>query len=61
MIKSGFFNSARTVGEVLLYFQRRGIEITARELSGILIRLLQAGLLERRESPKGAYKYRSAK
>lgn len=45
LIALGFFAPARTATQVALYLNRKGIEITARELMPILLRLIQNGLL----------------
>lgn len=60
LLTMGFFKAARTVGETVLYLQRRGLEFTARELSSALLRLVRAGRLDRDVNGEGKYQYRSS-
>ncbi len=57
LIGAGFFATARTVGDIMLYLQRKGLEYTAAELTSVLVRLLSKGLLTRQRTTTGDYEY----
>lgn len=60
LVTKGFFTSARTATQVVFYLNRKGIEITVRELTPILMRLIQDGLLSRSRGAGGEYVYEKA-
>lgn len=60
LIAKGFFNSARTVRDVLIYLERKGLQFTATQLYPVLMRLIRAGLLAREKSSSGEYQYRAS-
>lgn len=43
--------------QVVIYVNRMGFDFTARELTPVLLRLIQAGLLTRSRNPDGQYRY----
>jgi len=59
LVAKGFFNTSRTVRDVAMYLQRKGFEITSRELTPVMLRLIQAGLLHRVKNAQGRYEYKS--
>jgi hypothetical protein len=60
LIAKGFFNSARTVRDVLIYLERKGLQFTATQLYPVLMRLIRAGLLAREKTSAGEYQYRAS-
>ncbi len=56
LITLGFFTTAKTTADVLLYLEKQGLEITTRQVAPILFRLMQAGLLGRSRAGNG-YSY----
>lgn len=56
-LRRGFFRSARTVTQILLYVNRLGFNFTMRELTPVLLYLLRAGLLARERDAYGQYQY----
>lgn len=60
LIAKGFFNSARTVRDVLVYLERKGLQFTATQLYPVMMRLIRAGLLARQKTPDGEYEYRAS-
>lgn len=56
LITLGFFTTAKTTADVLLYLEKQGLEITSRQVAPILLRLMQAGLLGRSRAGNG-YRY----
>src|SRR5690606_12478962 len=60
LIAKGFFNTARTVRDILVYLERKGLQFTASQLYPVMMRLIRAGLLAREKTPDGEYEYRAS-
>lgn len=60
LVRKGFFTSARTAAQVALHLNRQGFNFTVYQLTPVLVRLLQAGLLRRTTGPGGQYAYEKA-
>lgn len=56
LVTLGFFRTAKTTADVLLYLEKQGLELTTRQIAPILFRLMQAGLLGRNRSGS-SYEY----
>lgn len=59
LVALGFFTTARTAGDVILYLQRKGFQFTAQQITPVLLRLIQMGILTR-ERHQGKSAYRAA-
>lgn len=57
LIALGFFTTARTTTDVIVYLEKKGMELTARQLAPVLLRLMKAGLLGRKRTTEGEYEY----
>jgi len=54
----GFFQTARTVTDLVIYLEKKGFDFSTQQLTPALLRLLQAGLLRRKKNPRGVYEYK---
>lgn len=59
LVALGFFATARTTTEVLLYLEKQGLQLTTRQLAPLLMSLMRSGLLSRGRASGGRYGYRS--
>lgn len=59
LVALGFFATARTTTEVLLYLEKQGLQLTTRQLAPLLMSLMRSGLLNRGRASGGRYGYRS--
>jgi len=59
LVALGFFTSARTAADVLLYLEKKGIEMTAQQVAPVLGTLLKAGLLQGEATKNGQRAYRT--
>jgi hypothetical protein len=57
LIRRGFFESSRSITQVVLHVNRMGFHFTARELTPVLFRLMQVGILARSRNSQGQYQY----
>ena len=57
LIALGFFATAKTTADVLLYVEKQGFEITARQITPVLLRLMRGGELEGKKTRDGRYQY----
>jgi hypothetical protein len=57
LIALGFFTTARTTTDVVVYLEKKGLEFTARQLTPVMLRLMRAGMLGRKKSDAGEYAY----
>lgn len=55
----GFFKTARTAADLVLFVEKKGIEITTQQIVPTLGALIDAGLLEKKKDAKGQTKYRA--
>jgi len=53
----GFFKSARTATDAILYLERKGMEYSTQQLAPAMFRLVRDGLLTRRRNRRGRYEY----
>lgn len=60
LIAIGFFNTARTLSEVVNHVQRQGIRMSARDAAAMMAGMTQAGLLFRSVNSMGRSFFRSA-
>lgn len=54
---AGFFTTARTVTDIALFLEKRGLELTANQIQPVLNRLAGEGQLHRHRKAKGVYEY----
>ena len=59
LVSLGFFATARTTTDVLLYLEKQGLQLTTRQLAPLLMSLMRSGLLNRGRAQGGRYGYRS--
>ena len=57
LIMLGFFASARTTADVLLYVQKQGLDLTSQQIAPVLSRLMRSGDLEAKKNKDGRYTY----
>lgn len=55
----GFFKTARTAADLVLFVEKKGLEITSRQIAPTLGALIDAGLLEKKKDANGRVKYKS--
>lgn len=59
LVALGFFATARTTTDVLLYLEKQGLQLTTRQIAPLLLSLMRSGLLNRGRANGGRYNYRS--
>lgn len=55
----GFFQTARTTAELVLYLEKKGLQITKQQIVPALGALIAAGLIEKEKDAKGKTHYRT--
>lgn len=58
LLALGFFQSARTATDLVLFLEKKGLQFTVRQVVPVLSALIQAGLIEKEKS-EGGYAYRA--
>jgi len=53
----GFFQTARTVTDLVIHLEKKGLAISTQQVTPALLRLLEAGLLRRKKNKRGVYEY----
>lgn len=61
LIALGFFATARTTADVLLYLEKQGLEFSTRQLAPVLVGMMRRGMLRRESTADGGYRYRAHK
>ncbi len=59
LVALGFFQTARTAADLVLYVEKKGLQITTQQIVPTLGALIDAGLLEKKKDAKGHTKYRA--
>lgn len=59
LVALGFFQSARTTADLLLFLEKKGIQFTTRQVLPVLGSLIDAGLIEEKSDRKGGVRYRA--
>lgn len=57
LIALGFFASAKTTADVLLYIEKQGLQLTARQITPVLTALMRGGALSAAKTRDGRYQY----
>lgn len=57
LLALGFFATAKTTADVLLYVEKQGLELTARQITPVLMRLMRGGELTGKKTRDGRYAY----
>ena len=61
LIKNGFFATAHSAADVAMYLEKKGVDITVRQVVPALMALMNKGTLSRRKNKAGRYEYKSKK
>lgn len=61
LVTAGFFKTAQSAADVVLYLQQKGVDITVRQVAPALMGLMKKGSLSRRKTKAGPYVYTAKK
>ena len=61
LVKTGFFKTARTAADVVLFLEQKGMDFTVRQIAPALLVLMRQGNLSRTKNKSGRYEYKSKK
>jgi hypothetical protein len=59
LVALGFFQSARTTADLVLFLEKKGIQFTTRQVIPVLSSLIAAGVIEKKKDRTGEFKYRA--